>query len=141
MYKAKLDGVGTCIVVASTFNCRILGFRVLFPVLQHILIVALFHIHKQAAWKKLQKKRKSSSSVSVPIKLSLRRCHNCGSHRVVIIVVSMKMSLRLGHQWFAKRAKVFLQRNLVAVKKNPILVQLSRKYKSQSVKVKRRIFS
>ena len=57
MYKAKLDGVGTCIVVASTFNCRILGFRVLFRVLQHISIVSLFHILKQAAWKKLQKKR------------------------------------------------------------------------------------
>ena len=95
------------LVVASTFNCWILGFRVLFRVLQHISIVSLFHILKQAAWKKLQKKRKSSSSVSVPIKSSLRRCHNCGSHRVVIIVVSIIISLRLGHQWFAKSAKVF----------------------------------
>ena len=85
MYKAMLDGVGSSIennlMAASTFNCRILGFRVLFPVLQHILIVALFHFLKQAAWKKLQKKRKSSSSVSV---------------------VSINISLRLGYQCFAK---------------------------------------
>ena len=73
------------LVVASTFNCWILGFRVLFRVLQHISIVSLFHILKQAAWKKLQKKRKSSSSVSViPIKASLRRCHHCGSHQNIV---------------------------------------------------------
>ena len=64
MYKAKLDGVGTCIennlMVASTFNCRILGVCFLFRVLQRILIVSLFLILKQAAWKKLQKKKKSS---------------------------------------------------------------------------------
>ena len=45
MYKAMLDGVGSSIennlMAASTFNCRILGFRVLFRVLQYILIVSL----------------------------------------------------------------------------------------------------
>ena len=43
------------LVVASTLNYRILGFRVLFRVLQYILIVSLQCIvshPKQAAWKK-----------------------------------------------------------------------------------------
>ena len=60
MYKAKMDGVGTCIennlIVASTFNCRILGFRFLFLVLQRLLIVSLFHILEQAAWKSYKRK-------------------------------------------------------------------------------------